>query len=122
MTCARSLLVDPDAPGFYHCISPCVRRAWLCGVDLYNGNSYEHRREWVEKRLLELAEIFAVDGCAFAVKSNHVHVVWRIDPTAAAKWADEEVALRWVRLFPATVDGKVGDAGCRVKERTLRLC
>ena len=58
MTSARSLLVDPDAPGFYQCISRCVRRAWLCGVDPYNETSYEHRRERVEKRLLELAEIF----------------------------------------------------------------
>jgi hypothetical protein len=97
MTSARSLLVDPDTPGFYHCISRCVRRAWLCGVDPYNGTSYEHRREWVEKRLLELAEIFAVGVYAYAVMSNHVHVVLRIDPTAAATWTDEEVAMRWVR-------------------------
>ena len=86
MTSARSLLVDPDTPGFYHCISRCVRRAWLCGIDPYNGKSYEHRREWVEQRLLELAEIFAVGVYAYAVMSNHVHVVLRIEPTAAATW------------------------------------
>lgn len=119
MTTARSLLVDPDTPGFYHCISRCVRRAWLCGVDPYNGTSYEHRRAWVEQRLLELAEIFAVGLYAYAVMSNHVHVVLRIDPTAAAKWTDEEIATRWVRLFPATVDGKIDDVGCRLKEQTL---
>jgi hypothetical protein len=119
MTSARRLLVDPDTPGFYHCISRCVRRAWLCGVDPYNGTSYEHRREWVEQRLLELAEIFAVGVYAYAVMSNHVHVVVRIDPTAAATWTDEEVATRWVRLFPATVDGEVDDVGCRLKEQTL---
>ena len=55
MTTARHLLVDPDTPGYYHCISRCVRRAWLCGVDPYDGKSYEHRRAWVELRLLELA-------------------------------------------------------------------
>jgi REP element-mobilizing transposase RayT len=119
MTSARSLLVDPDAPGFYHCISRCVRRAWLCGADPYNGTSYEHRRDWIEQRLLELAEIFAVGVYAYAVMSNHVHVVLRIDPTAAATWTDEEVAMRWVRLFPATIDGEVDDAGCRLKEQTL---
>jgi hypothetical protein len=47
MTSARSLLVDPNVPGFYHCVSRYVRRAWLCGVDPYNGASYEHRRAWV---------------------------------------------------------------------------
>ncbi len=112
MTTARSLLVDPDAPGFYHCISRCVRRAWLCGIDSYSGTSYEHRRAWVEQRLLELAEIFAVGVYAYAVMSNHVHVVLRIDPTAAATWADEDVATRWVRLFPAAVDGEVDVLTC----------
>ena len=119
MTTARHLLVDPDTPGYYHCISRCVRRAWLCGVDPYDGKSYEHRRAWVELRLLELAEIFAVGVYAYAVMSNHVHVVLRIDPTAAGTWSDEEVALRWVRLFPATVDGETDAAACRQKEQTL---
>jgi hypothetical protein len=119
MTTARSLLVDPDTPGFYHCISRCVRRAWLFGVDPDDGKSYEHRRAWVEQRLLELAEIFAVGVYAYAVMSNHVHVVLRIDPTTAATWTDEEVATRWVRLFPATVNGAPDETGCRTKEQTL---
>jgi hypothetical protein len=111
MTTARSLLVDPNAPGFYHCISRCVRRAWLCGSDPYDGKSYEHRREWVEGRLLELAGIFAIDVYAYAVMSNHVHVVLRIDPDTSASWTDQEVAARWVRLFPATVDGEIDAEG-----------
>ena len=119
MTTARHLLVDPDAPGYYHCISRCVRRAWLCGVDPYDGKSDEPRRAGVEQRLLELAEIFAVGVYAYAVMSNHVHVVLRIDPTAAGTWSDEEVALRWVRLFPATADGETDAAACRLKEQTL---
>jgi len=119
MTTARSLLVDPESPGFFHCISRCVRRAWLCGMDPYNGKSYEHRRDWVEQRLLELADIFAIGLYAYAVMSNHVHVVVRIDPGAAAAWSDEEVAERWVRLFPATTDGEVDSQACRLKEQTL---
>ncbi|SFN67160.1 transposase [Dokdonella immobilis] len=119
MTTARSLLVDPHTPGVYHCISRCVRRAWLCGMDPYNGKSYEHRREWVEQRLLELAEIFAVGIHAYAVMSNHVHVVQRIDPPTAVAWSPEEVASRWVRLFPAMRDSEVDEAACRQKEETL---
>ena len=56
---------------------------------------------------------------AYAVMSNHLHVVLRLDPTAAATWTDEVVAVRWVRLFPATANGEVDEAGCRVKEQTL---
>jgi len=67
MTTARSHLVDSASPGFYHCISRCVRRAWLCGVDTYSGQSFEHRRGWVEERLHELADIFAVGLYAYAV-------------------------------------------------------
>ena len=119
MTTARSLLVDAEAPGFYHCISRCVRRAWLCGTDPYNGKSFEHRREWVEHRLLELADIFAVGLYAYAVMSNHVHVVVRIDPCAVASWSDEDVAARWVRLFPATTNGEVDFDASRTKLQAL---
>ena len=119
MTTARSLLVDSESPGYYHCISRCVRRAWLCGIDPYDGNSYEHRREWVEHRLLELAQIFAVSIYAYAVMSNHVHVVLRIDPSGATAWTAEETATRWVQLFPATVDGEIDPIACRTKEQSL---
>ena len=119
MPTARNLLVDPYTPGFYHCISRCVRRAWLCGNDPYNGKSYEHRREWVEQRLLELAGIFAVDLHAYAVMSNHAHVVLRVDPLLAATWTADEVASRWIRLYPAMRDGAIDDAGCRVKGQAL---
>jgi REP element-mobilizing transposase RayT len=119
MTTARSQLVDSAVPGFYHCVSRCVRRAWLCGVDSYSGRSFEHRRSWIEERLLELADIFAAGVYAYAVMSNHVHVVLRVDPDAAQAWSDEEVATRWVRLFPARINGIVDPDLCGVKEQAL---
>ena len=107
MTSPRGQIVDPVEAGFYHCISRCVRRAFLCGADAVSGRSFEHRKAWVEDRLLELATIFAVGVYAYAVMSNHVHVVIYVDPGAALAWSPDEVAERWVRLFP--VRGLTGE-------------
>ena len=92
MTSARRQIVDPVQPGFYHRISRCVRRAFLCGEDAESGRSFEHRKDWVEQRLLELASIFSVGVYAYAVMSNHVHVVIYVDPGSAFSWSPDEVA------------------------------
>ena len=63
MTTARSQLVDPSSPGYYHCVSRCVRRAWLCGLDQFTGQSFEHQRGWIEDRLLEMRNTFARQTC-----------------------------------------------------------
>ena len=46
----RKTLVSLEATPYYHCTSRCVRRAFLC------GEAYVHRREWVEDRILKLAD------------------------------------------------------------------
>jgi hypothetical protein len=61
----RHHIVDPESSGFFHCVSRCVRRAFLCGEDAYSGRSYEHRRAWIEERLLVLAECFAAGLYAY---------------------------------------------------------
>ena len=95
----RSTLVSLDATPYYHCVSRCVRRAFLCGTDHYTGQSYEHRREWIQSRLFQIAEVFAIKVCAYAVMSNHVHTVLYIDAESAALWTDSEVVTRWHQLF-----------------------
>ena len=60
MPLPRRLLVHDEQPGAYHVISRCVRRAFLCGEDRLTGRSFEHRRQWVEDRIHELAGIFGV--------------------------------------------------------------
>ncbi len=96
----RSHLVAADAPGWYHCTSRCVRRAFLCGVDKLTSRDYGHRRQWIADRIHAPAGIFAVGVYGYAVMSNHYHVIVRVDPDIASRRSDEEIADRWVELFP----------------------
>ncbi len=95
----RKAQVSLDSTPYYHCVSRCVRRAFLCDSDIHSGRDYEHRRGWIEQRMLELASIFSIDLCAYAVMTNHYHVVLHIDREQALSWRDSEVAIRWRRLF-----------------------
>lgn len=106
MTCARREIYDPTKAIFFHCISRCVRRAYLCGVDSYSSKSYEHRKEWVRELLRELGEIFSVDLLAYAVMSNHLHTVLRGRHDLSLLWSAEEVAKRWRKLFPLRFIGE----------------
>ena len=102
MTQPRRQLVDPTQAQFFHLINRCVRRSWLCGQDSYSRKDFEHRKAWLKTRILELGDIFATGIYAFAVMSNHVHVVLHMHPGTANAWSKEEVAIRWVRLYPAS--------------------
>ena len=98
----RSSQISLEATSYYHCISRCVRRAYLCGTDHMTGESYEHRRSWLEDKLLELSNIFAIDIAAYAIMSNHYHAVLHINAQRAKSWSDQEVAERWHSLFKGT--------------------
>ncbi|WP_394170331.1 transposase, partial [Saccharospirillum alexandrii] len=95
----RKSQIALEATPYYHCTSRCVRRAFLCGRDDRSGNDYEHRRGWIEQRMLELAEVYALDVCAYAVMSNHYHIVLHINAEKAKGWTDTEVIERWHRLY-----------------------
>jgi REP element-mobilizing transposase RayT len=99
MTRARKELVSIDTTPYYHCIGRCVRRAFLCGKDKLSGKNYAHRKVWALKRLRELAGIFAVEVCAYALMSNHYHLVLRLDKETAEQWSEDEVIRRWQKLF-----------------------
>jgi hypothetical protein len=91
MTQPRSTLVSLDATPWYHVVSRCVRRAYLCGFDHHSGRDFEHRRGWIVERLQQLAAVFAIDIAAYAVMSNHFHIVMRVDAERALEWDRDEV-------------------------------
>ena len=103
MARARAQLVDPQVTSYYHCMSRCVRRAFLCGNDRYSGRSFDHRKAWIAERMKELVEIFAIDVCAYGLMSNHFHLILRLVAAAAASWTDEEVVTRYEKIFPRAV-------------------
>ncbi len=106
MTIPRRRQVCLAETPYYHCIARCVRRAFLCGEDHYSGKCFDHRKDWLVDQLKSLTGVFAVDICAYAVMSNHYHLVLHVDGERAAAWSDEEVMDRWTRLFtgPTLVD------------------
>lgn len=99
MTKPRDEQVSLDDTPFYHCYVRCVRRAYLCGEDHSTGENYDHRKQWIVSRLRFLSYIYAIDLCAYAVMSNHYHVVLHVDKQRAQSWTDAEVAERWMQLY-----------------------
>lgn len=103
MTRARSSQIDLAATPYYHIISRCVRRAFLCGKDKYSGQSFEHRRVWLVDRIKLLSSVFSIDIAAYAIMSNHYHLVLRVNSDMALNWSMEEVIERWYRLYKSNV-------------------
>ena len=100
MTQARNEQIDEETTPYYHCVSRCVRRAFLCGDDPYSGKNFDHRRQWVVDRLMLLGAIFSIDVLAYAVMANHLHLVVALRSERAALWSAEEIVARFGRLFP----------------------
>ncbi|MFN7731161.1 MAG: hypothetical protein ACK5OB_04615, partial [Pirellula sp.] len=96
MTLPRSKIVDPEVTRWYHCISRCVRQAFLLSKD----SDEFHRKDWLESRLRELDSIFAVSVAGYSFMDNHLHRLLRIEPDIAKSWSPVEVARRWLTLYP----------------------
>ena len=76
-----------------------MRRAFLCGKDKYSGKCFEHRRQWIVDKIKHLSAVFAIDICAYAVMSNHYHLVLRVDNNRSTQWSIDEVIERWCELY-----------------------
>ncbi|WP_235868871.1 transposase [Vibrio superstes] len=95
MTTARKQLVAVEATPYYHCVSRCVRQSFRCGTEKKTNISYEHRRDWIEQKLKDLALAYCIDICAYAIMSNHYHLILHINMNKAVKLPLQEVVRRW---------------------------
>ena len=102
MPAPRYTQLDLSATPYYHCVVRCVRRAFLCGRDALSGKSFDHRREWIRARLRFLADVFTIDVFAYAVMSNHLHLVVCVDEERSAGLSEDEVIARHTRVYPGT--------------------
>ena len=106
--CARKEIIRKGIPGIFHCLNRCVRRAFLFGKDPYSGKDHSERRDWVIERIKLLAACFFIDAGFTAVMSNHFHLVLRTFPRLAQRMGAQEIARRWLRVYPGkrVLDGK----------------
>jgi REP element-mobilizing transposase RayT len=98
MTRSRSALISLEVTPYYHCIARCVRRSFFFGVD-DKGRDLNYRKPWFLKRLELLGKVFAIDIPAYAVMSNHYHLVLHVDKVRSDSWSMEEVIKRWLQLY-----------------------
>ena len=99
MTTARRKQLRLDVTSVYHCVTRCVRRSFLCGYDKLTRKNYDHRRAWIEQRLLLLAEVFCIELAGYSIMSNHYHVVLNVNTDLAHTLSDDQVIQRWLKLY-----------------------
>lgn len=101
MTTPRSYQIDLNTTPYYHCVARCVRRSFLCGYDKITNKDFSHRRQWIIDRIKHLANIFYIDVCAYAIMSNHYHLVLHVDCQSGLNANLEDLLYRWNLLFPS---------------------
>lgn len=97
---ARAEVFDPNEVAVLHVMARVTRRCFLLGFDSVSGKNFDHRKIWIEDQLRLLAANFGIDLLAFAIMSNHFHLILRSRPDVVATWDDSEVARRWLTLCP----------------------
>jgi REP element-mobilizing transposase RayT len=110
MTIARKVQINLNETPYYHCIGRCVRRSFLYGDDPVAQRSYNHRKAWVITQLQSLCSVFAIKVCAYAVMSNHYHLVLCVEPEAVKALSDEEVILRVKHINTLRMHGTFSSA------------
>jgi REP element-mobilizing transposase RayT len=95
MTVARCKIVNPEITPWYHCISHCVRKA-----SLEKTAKRGDPKRWIQDRLEQLVDIFAIDVAGFSVMDNHFHVLAHLNVKASRQWTKHATLTRWAKLHP----------------------
>ena len=90
------------------------------------GGQYEHRKAWIQQRLLLLSQHCAIGIAAYAVMSNHLHVVAIPRPQLVQTWPDDQVIRSALtvsrRLGPdGNPTGDVSDAAVAAKRENPKF-
>jgi len=103
MTQSRDSLISLSDTPYYHCISRCVRRAYLCGEDRHSGQSFEHRRQWLIDRIRYLTDVFSIEVCAYSIMSNHYHLVLYVNEVEINRCSNHQICERWGKIYSLPV-------------------
>ena len=104
MLSAHANQVDLSITPYYRCTARCVRRAYLCGNDKYTGENLNKRKRWIVERIHFVADVFAIDVCAYAVMNNHLHLILHVDEARAQQWSDDEIIRRYCSVYSMAQD------------------
>jgi hypothetical protein len=63
------------------------------------GNNFDHRRTWLVDRIKFLSTVFSIDIAAYAIMSNHYHLVLKVNRDAALSLTNDEVIERWYQFY-----------------------
>ncbi|MGB3727389.1 MAG: transposase [Glaciecola sp.] len=98
MTIARKHLINYSQTCYYHCMSRCIDQRFLLRSSTSQQRVSNYRKAWIQKRLLFLAEIFAIDLLSFAIMDNHTHSVLHVNHALVNSWSNTEVLNRISQL------------------------
>ena len=90
---ARVEVFASDEIAVVHVMARTVRRCFLLGDDAVTGKNYDHRKQWIDDKIVHQARHFGIDLLCQSILSNHFHLVLRSRPDMVKEWDNSEVAL-----------------------------
>lgn len=104
----RTVVANPNFPATFHITNRCIRQNYLMDDGKPVKGNARKRRQVVINRAKALAAAFAIDILRISIMTNHVHLQIRNRPDLVKLMSDEEVARRYLKIYPgycqATVD------------------